>query len=81
LVFILHRPNTREKGGDFLQEFEKITISEISKNDMLMILEALEYTGIHSKVDDFIQLRDNIIKELSELAESSENDFMEYLKG
>lgn len=63
-----------------MQEFEKITISEISKNDMLMILEALEYTGINSKLDDFLQLRDNIIKELSELAESSEIDFMEYLK-
>ncbi|OHW63141.1 hypothetical protein EUAN_00030 [Andreesenia angusta] len=64
-----------------MQEFEKITISEISKNDMLMILEALEYTGINSKEDDFLQLRNNIIKELSELAESSENEFIEYLRG
>lgn len=64
-----------------MQEFEKITISEISKNDMLMILEALEYTGINSKEDDFLQLRNNIIKELSELAESSESEFMEYLRG
>lgn len=64
-----------------MQEFEKITISEISKDDMLMILEALEYTGVNSKVDDFIQLRNNIIKELSELAETNEDEFIDYLRG
>lgn len=63
-----------------MQEFEKITISEISKNDMLMILEALEYTGINSKVDDFIQLRESILKNLSELAETTEEEFLLYLR-
>lgn len=63
-----------------MQEFDKITISEISKNDMLMILEALEYTGKNSEIDEFLQLRNSIIKELSELTEISENEFIEYLK-
>lgn len=63
-----------------MQEFEKITISEISKNDMLMILEALEYTGINSKVDGFIQLGESILKNLSELAETTEEEFLIYLR-
>lgn len=64
-----------------MQEFEKITISEISKNDMLMILDALKYTGINSKEDDFIQLGESILKNLSELAETTEEEFLLYLQG
>jgi len=63
-----------------MHEFEKISISEMSKQDMLMILEALEYTGKNTNIQAFLALRNNIIKELSILAESSEEEFFEYLK-
>ncbi|MDO5708077.1 MAG: hypothetical protein Q4P31_05550 [Andreesenia angusta] len=63
-----------------MQEFDRITISEISKNDMLMIIEALEYTGKNTDIEDFINLKKNIIKELSDLTELTEEEFLEKLK-
>ena len=33
-------------------EFDKISIQEISKDDMLLIIEALEYTGNNTKIDE-----------------------------
>lgn len=63
-----------------MREFDKISIQEMSKDDMLLIIEALEYTGTNTKIDDFLNLKDSILEELSSLAEISENDFLEYLK-
>lgn len=63
-----------------MQQFEKISISEISKRDMLLILEALEFTGSKTSVEDFIQLKNAIVKDLSELAETSEDQFLNYLQ-
>ena len=63
-----------------MQEFDKISIQGMSKNDMLMILEALEYTGKNTKIDAFLNLKDNIIKELSELSEAKEDEFLLYLQ-
>lgn len=63
-----------------MRDFEKITIQEMSKDDMLLIIEALEYTGKQTKIDEFIELRKNILEELSSLAEISEDEFLDYLK-
>lgn len=63
-----------------MREFDKISIQEMSKNDMLMILEALEYTGKETNIQDFIDLKENILEELSAIAEIDKNDFYEYLK-
>lgn len=63
-----------------MKGFEKISIQEMSKEDMLLIIEALEYTGTKTKIDDFIILKDNFVAELSSLAEIPEAEFLEYLK-
>lgn len=63
-----------------MKGFEKISIQEMSKDDMLLIIEALEYTGTKTKIDDFIILKDNFVSELSSLAEIPESEFLEYLK-
>lgn len=63
-----------------MQEFDKISIPELSKEYMFMILHALEYTGTHTEINSFIQLKKDILKELSELADSTEDDFMKYLE-
>lgn len=63
-----------------MREFEKISIAEMSKKDMLMILEALEYTGNNTNIDAFLNLKNSIIKELSALSESGETEFLEYLQ-
>lgn len=63
-----------------MRDFDKITIQEMSKDDMLLIVEALEYTGKQTGIDDFVKLRKNILEELSSLAEISEEKFLNYLK-
>lgn len=63
-----------------MREFDKISIQEMSKNDMLLIIEALEYTGTNTKINEFISLKDSIVEELSSLAEIDEKDFLKYLK-
>lgn len=63
-----------------MQEFDKISIPELSKENMFMILHALEYTGTQTNIDSFIQLRKDILKELSELTNSSEEDIMKHLE-
>lgn len=63
-----------------MQEFDKISIAEISKKDMLMIIEALEYAGKNTNKDSFLTLRQSIINDLAQLADSDENEFLSYLK-
>ncbi len=63
-----------------MKRFEKISIQEMSKDDMLLIIEALDYTGTKTKIDDFIILKDNFVSELSSLADIPESEFLEYLK-
>lgn len=61
-------------------DFDRISIQEISKDDILLIIEALEYTGKASNIDDFLQLRENILLELSSIAEITPTQFLKYLK-
>lgn len=63
-----------------MQEFDKISIQEMSKDDMLLIIKALEYTGNETEISDFIDLKNSIVEELSSLAEISKDAFMEYLE-
>ncbi len=63
-----------------MQEFDKISIQEMSKDDLLLIVKALEYTGNQTKIDDFIDLKNSILEELSVLTEVNENEFIDYLK-
>ncbi|NLC03091.1 MAG: hypothetical protein GX787_02280 [Tissierellia bacterium] len=63
-----------------MRDFEKITIQEMSKEDMLLIIEALDYTGTKTNIEDFIILKDNFVTELSSLADIPESEFIEYLK-
>ncbi|MBC7087693.1 MAG: hypothetical protein H5T96_04275 [Tissierellales bacterium] len=60
-------------------QFEKISIQEISKDDMLLILEALKYTGESTHIEDFLSLRNNILNQLATLSESSPQEFLDYL--
>ena len=62
-----------------MENFDKISIQEMSKKDMFMIIQALAYTGTKTNIDDFIHLKNSIVKELSSLAETSEENFMKYL--
>lgn len=63
-----------------MHNFDKISIQEMSKKDMLLIIKALEYTGVKTEVEDFLELRDSFIDELSSLSEVPKESFMEYLE-
>lgn len=63
-----------------MEEFSKISFQEISKQDMLMIIKALEYTGENAEIPSFIELKDSILKQLSALSDSTEEEFLEYLQ-
>lgn len=64
-----------------MEEFDRISIQEISKKDMLMILKALEYTGENANIPSFISLKNNILKQLCSLAEATETEFLNHLEG
>lgn len=63
-----------------MHNFDKISIQEMSKKDMLLIIKALEYTGVNTEKEDFLYLRDSFIEELSSLSEVPQESFMEYLE-
>lgn len=63
-----------------MDEFSKISVEEISKRDMLMIIRALEYTGENTKIASFIELKNSIVKQLSLLTNSTEDEFVSYLE-
>ncbi|MCC5909324.1 MAG: hypothetical protein JJT76_02655 [Clostridiaceae bacterium] len=63
-----------------MEKFSKISFQEISKHDMLMIIKALEYTGENTKVSSFIELKNDIVMQLSSLANTTEEEFITYLE-
>ncbi len=63
-----------------MQEFDKISIPELSKKDMFIILQALEYAGENTEINAFNQLKQDILKDLSELTDSTEEKVMKHLK-
>ncbi|SHJ61739.1 hypothetical protein [Tepidibacter formicigenes] len=63
-----------------MDQFDKISIDQISKRDLLLIIKSLEYTFENTKIDEFINLRNNMIKELCFLADTNEEDFLKYLE-
>ncbi len=63
-----------------MEDFSTIAVEEISKHDMLLIIKALEYTGENTKISSFIELKDTMVKQLSLLANTTEEEFMELLQ-
>ncbi|PBH22032.1 hypothetical protein BGV20_07025, partial [Clostridioides difficile] len=52
----------------------------LSKRDLLLIIKSLEYTNENTQISDFIDLRNNIVKELCFLTDTKEKDFLDYLE-
>ncbi|SCY97407.1 hypothetical protein [Alkaliphilus peptidifermentans] len=63
-----------------MEEFSTISVEEISKEDMLLIIKALEYTGEQTNISSFIELKNTIVKQLSILANATEEEFIEFLR-
>ena len=60
--------------------FDNVSIDSLSKRDLLLIIKALEYTYENTNLEDFIDLRNSLIKELCFLTNTEENVFIEYLE-
>ncbi len=59
---------------------DKITISEMEKSDMLLILEALDYTAEQTGIDSYMKLRDDIIHELEQIIGIERSELINYLE-
>jgi len=63
-----------------MELIDQVSINALSKRDLLLILKALEYTNENTGLEDFIDLRNNIVKEICFLTETTEEDFINYLE-
>ena len=63
-----------------MELFDQVSINALSKRDLLLIIKALEYTSENTGLEDFIDLRNNMVKEICFLSETSEKDFIDYLE-
>lgn len=63
-----------------MELIDQVSINALSKKDLLLIIKALEYTNENTGLEDFIDLRNNIVKEICFLTETTEEDFLKYLE-
>lgn len=69
------------KRGEQMEAFNKISIENISKHDLLVILEALKYSYENSKEEEFLTLRNTMIQDLISLSDlKTEEHLIEYLQ-
>lgn len=59
---------------------DQVSINALSKRDLLLIVKALEYTNENTGLEDFLELRNSIIKELCFLTDTTEKEFVNYLE-
>ena len=61
-------------------DFNKITIDQLSKEDLLAILQALDYTYEKNKIEQFKILRDSIVSDMCSIADiSSQEELLKVL--
>lgn len=63
-----------------MELIDQVSISALSKRDLLLIIKALEYTNDNTNLEDFIELRNNMVKELCFLTNTTEEQFVTYLE-
>ena len=63
-----------------MELIDHVSINALAKRDLLLIVKALEYTNENTGLNDFIDLRNSIIKELCFLTNTTEDQFVEYLE-
>ncbi|WP_042276969.1 hypothetical protein [Faecalimicrobium dakarense] len=59
---------------------DQVSINALSKRDLLLIVKALEYTNENTGLEDFLELRNSIVKELCFLTDTTEEEFVNYLE-
>ncbi|GAA3643575.1 hypothetical protein [Asaccharospora irregularis] len=63
-----------------MELIDTVSIDSLSKRDLLLIIKSLEYANKDTNIQDFIDLRNSIVKELCFLTNTSEETFLNYLE-
>ena len=63
-----------------MELIDQVSINSLSKRDLLLIIKALEFTNENTNLNDFIELRNSIVKELCFLTNTTEEVFINYLE-
>lgn len=63
-----------------MELIEQVSINALSKRDLLLIIKALEYTNENTSIEDFLDLRNSLVKELCFLTDTDEKQFITYLE-
>lgn len=63
-----------------MELIDQVSINSLSKRDLLLIIKALEYTNENTNLNDFIELRNSLVKELCFLTSTTEENFINYLE-
>ncbi len=63
-----------------MELINQVTINDLSKRDLLLIIKSLEFTSKETNNSDFVELRNNIVRELCFLTETNEEQFISYLE-
>lgn len=63
-----------------MEKFKKVSLNDLSIQDLLLIIKALEYTNENTKLNVFGDLRNNLVKELCFLTETTEEEFLSYIE-
>ncbi|WP_300277671.1 hypothetical protein [Peptacetobacter sp.] len=63
-----------------MENFKNVSLNDLSIQDLLLIIKALEYTNENTNLNVFGDLRNNIVKELCFLTETTEEEFLSYLE-
>lgn len=66
--------------GAHMEEFNKISIQEMAKEDMFTIINALDVASHHTQNFAYKELKDQIVGQLCELAGCNEEEFLLFLQ-
>ncbi len=63
-----------------MEDFNKISIQEMSKKDMFTIIKALELAAESTNDYEYIDLKEDILSQLCDLAGCSQEEFLALLQ-
>lgn len=63
-----------------MENFNKISIQEMSKKDMYTIINALDLAANSTKDYEYTELKEQIMKQLCMLAGCNEDEFLAFLQ-
>ncbi len=63
-----------------MENFNKISIQEMSKKDMFTIINALDLAAHNTRKYEYLDLKEQILNQLCDLAGCNEEEFLAFLQ-